>query len=350
MSAAPIKIGDRQVGGGAKPFIIAEVAQAHDGSLGLAHSFIDAAAAHGADAIKFQTHIADQESTPGEPFRVKFSYEDVTRYDYWKRMEFTVEQWGGLVEHCRQKNIVFLSSAFSQAAMALLDGLGMLAFKFGSGEVHNKLMLSSAIKAGKPLLLSCGMSTYEEVDETVAYIRENGGSFAIFQATSKYPTPMTEVGLNVLEDLHSRYGAPVGLSDHSASIWPSIIAMARGASLIEVHVTFDRLMFGPDVPASLTFAEFGQVTAARDAMAFLDAHPVDKAGMAAELSQMRQLFRKSLALKVPQKAGTRLATAMLIGKKPATGIPFDAIDSITGRMLKQDVGTDRVLTWDDLEE
>jgi N-acetylneuraminate synthase len=346
---ATISIGGRLVGRSHKPFIIAEVAQAHDGSLGLAHSFVDAAARHGADGVKFQTHIAELESTPGEAFRVKFSYEDATRFDYWKRMEFTPEQWAGLADHCRQKNIVFLSSPFSPEAIQLLDRLDMPAIKFGSGEIHNKPMLNVALETGKPLLLSSGMSSLEEMDETTGHIRARGGSFAVFQATSKYPTPLTEVGLNVMDTLRERYGVPVGLSDHSASIWPAVTAMARGASLIEVHVTFDRMMFGPDTPASLTFAELAQVTSARDAISVLDANPVDKAGMAAELTQMRLLFRKSLALKTPQKAGIRLESGMFMGKKPGTGIPYEEMERVTGRILRRDVGTDRVLSWEDIE-
>jgi len=343
-----IEIDGRTIGPGAKSFIIAEVAQAHDGSLGLAHSFIDAVAVHGADAVKFQTHIADAESTPAEPFRIPFSYEDNTRYEYWKRMEFTPEQWAGLADHCRQKQIVFLSSVFSVEAIALLDRIGVPALKFGSGEVHNSTMLDAGIATGKPLLLSSGMSTYEELDDTVSFLRSKGAAFALFQATSKYPTPLTEVGLNNLDYLRTRYGVPTGLSDHSASIWPTITAIGRGADLVEFHVTFDRTMFGPDSIASLTFAELAEIVSARDAIATMDSNPVDKSTMARDLGRMRQFFRKSVALKEPQRAGTRLEAWMLTGKKPASGIPFDDVDKLVGRVLLRDVEATRLLTWDDV--
>ena len=120
MSTQHFNLRDRQIGSGAACYVIAEVAQCHDGSLGMAHSYIDAVASAGADAIKFQTHIAEAESTPGEPFRVKFSRQDASRYDYWRRMEFTPEQWLGLAEHCRQAGITFLSSPFSVEAVQLL--------------------------------------------------------------------------------------------------------------------------------------------------------------------------------------------------------------------------------------
>src|SRR5215813_8683238 len=120
---------DQTVGKSRQTTVIAEVAQAHDGSLGTAHAYIDAIARAGADAVKFQTHIAAAESTPGEPWRVKFSPQDATRYDYWKRMEFTEAQWQGLADHARQAGLIFLSTPFSFEAVELLDRLGMPAWK-----------------------------------------------------------------------------------------------------------------------------------------------------------------------------------------------------------------------------
>jgi N-acetylneuraminate synthase len=118
--------------------IIGEVAQAHDGSLGMAHAFIEAIAAAGADAVKFQTHIAAAESTPAEPWRVRFSAQDASRYDYWKRMEFTEEQWRGLKQHAFEKGLLFLSSPFSLEAVELLERVGVAAWKIASGETGNR--------------------------------------------------------------------------------------------------------------------------------------------------------------------------------------------------------------------
>src|SRR5579883_3362744 len=126
--------------------IIAEVAQAHDGSLGMAHAFIDAIAAAGADAVKFQTHLAAAESSPSEPWRVKFSYQDATRYDYWKRMEFTEPQWAGLKEHATEKGLKFLSSPFSIEAVELLGRIGVSAWKIASGEFNNLPMLDRILE------------------------------------------------------------------------------------------------------------------------------------------------------------------------------------------------------------
>ena len=132
--------------GASRCLVIAEVAQAHDGSLGMAHAFIDAAARAGADAVKFQTHIAAAESTPGEPWRVQFSFQDKTRYDYWKRMEFTEEGWRGLKAHADERGLLFLSSPFSSEAVALLRRVGVAAWKVASGEVGNTPMFAQMLR------------------------------------------------------------------------------------------------------------------------------------------------------------------------------------------------------------
>ncbi len=122
-------------------YIIAEIAQAHDGSLGMVHAYIDAVAKTGCDAIKFQTHIAAAESSIQEPFRVKFSKQDKTRFEYWKRMEFTLEQWKEIKQHCDEVGLEFMSSPFSNAAVDLLEEVGVKRYKIGSGEVNNFVLL-----------------------------------------------------------------------------------------------------------------------------------------------------------------------------------------------------------------
>ena len=347
--SASIDIADRAVGGGAPGFLIAEVGQAHDGSLGLAHAFIDAAAETGADAIKFQTHIADAESTLDEAFRVKFSKQDATRFDYWRRMEFTSEQWSGLATHAAERGLVFLSTPFSLAAVELLHKLGMPAWKIGSGEYRSTDLLTAMTATGKPVLLSTGMSRRDEIAEGVATIRDAGTDVALFQCTTKYPTPLTQVGLNVIDELRAEHGCPVGLSDHSGQPFPALAALARGADMVEVHVIFDKGMFGPDVPASLTFEEFRLVAQARDAFAEMTAHPVDKDALADELTQMRALFTKSAAPTRALTAGTVLDADMLCAKKPGSGIPATEIPDLIGRRLARDVSPDRLLRPEDLD-
>ena len=344
-----ITISGRRIGPDQPCFLIAEVAQAHDGSLGAAHAYIDATADAGADAVKFQTHIASAESTLDEPFRVKFSQQDETRYDYWKRMEFTPEQWAGLAEHAAQKKLVFLSSAFSVAAVDLLKQLGIAAWKVGSGEVGTRDLLDAMLAAGGPILLSTGMSTYTEIGDVVTRLRSRGAELALFQCTTRYPVALEEVGLNVIGELRQRFQCPAGLSDHSGTIHPALAAMAQGADMIEAHIVFDRRMFGPDTPASLTVEEFKQVAQARDAFASMAAHPVDKDKVAADLAPTRAMFGKSVALARNLPAGTVLKREMLTTKKPGTGIPAAEIDQLVGRRLKRDADAQRLLSRDDID-
>ena len=164
-----------------KIFIIAEIAQAHNGSLAAAHRYIDALAKTGIDAIKFQTHIAEAESSIYEPFRIKFSNQDKTRFDYWKRMEFSLEQWKDLKQHCDDVGLEFMSSPFSNAAVDLLEQVGVKTYKIGSGEVSNFLLLEKIAQTGKPIILSSGMSSFEELDKTVAFLKSK--SCRIFNIT-----------------------------------------------------------------------------------------------------------------------------------------------------------------------
>ena len=185
--------------------IIGEVAQAHDGSLGLAHSFIDAIAGAGADAVKFQTHIAAAESTLAEPWRVKFSPQDESRYAYWKRMEFTENQWIELKRHADERGLLFLSSPFSLEAVELLEKVGVAAWKIASGEVSGSQMFERMAATKLPVFLSTGMSTLQEIDRAVERIKSRGLQVVVLQCTTAYPCPPEKVGLNLIPFFRDRY-------------------------------------------------------------------------------------------------------------------------------------------------
>jgi len=346
----PFQIENRLVGPGAPPMIVGEVAQAHDGSLGTAHAFIDAIAAAGADAVKFQTHIAAAESSSQELFRVKFSQQDATRYDYWKRMEFTPEGWAGLAEHARQRGLIFLSSPFSEEAVDLLEKIGMPAWKIASGEVNNPILMERIAATRKPVLLSTGMSPIAEVDGAVNFIKDLGLPLLVFQCTSKYPSGSEDIGLNLLGLFRQRYRTPVGISDHSGKIFTGLAAAALGVNMIEVHVTLSRQMFGPDVIVSLTPAELTQlVEGARFIYSAME-HPVDKDARAAVMQEMRSLFNKSLVARHDLKAGQRLQKEDITARKPGTGIPAARLDDFIGRKLRRDVPAENFLSTDDFED
>ena len=344
-----IELGGRSVGRGHPALVVGEVAQTHDGSLGLAHSFVDAIAATGADAVKFQTHIAEAESTLAEPFRVAFSQQDVTRYDYWRRTAFSEEQWAGLAEHARERGLLFLSSPFSTEAVDLLERVGVPAWKVGSGEVANPALIDRVAATGLPVLLSSGLSPFEELDGAVARVREAGAPVAVLQATSAYPCPPERVGLNLLPVLAERYGVPVGLSDHSGTIFPSLGAVVLGASILEVHVTLSRDMFGPDVAASVTAAELEQLVRGVRFLERALASPVDKDAVAEELGELRQLFTRSVVAATDLDAGTVLSEDDLALKKPAGGLPPERLPELVGRRLRRPVAADAQLSEDDVE-
>lgn len=314
--------------------LIAEIAQAHEGSLGLAHSYIDALAETGVDSVKFQTHIASAESSEFEPFRVKFSYADATRYDYWKRMEFTPEQWAGLKQHCEDKGLEFISSPFSNAAVELLEKLGVKRYKIGSGEVNNHLMLGVIGQTGKPVLLSSGMSSLQELDAAVALLRPYGNPITLLQCTTAYPTSPQEWGLNVLALLKERYQLPIGFSDHSGDIYACLAALSLGAEVLEFHAVFDQRMFGPDATASLTMEQIKKLVCGVRQIEKALFTPVDK-NTNEQFQPLKQIFEKSLALNKDLPAGYMLSVSDLEAKKPkGYGIPADQFREVLGKPLK----------------
>lgn len=332
-----------------RTLIIAEVAQAHDGSLGAAHAFVDVAAAAGADAIKFQTHIASAESTPHEQWRVKFSRQDATRYDYWKRMEFPESAWEELRAHAHKAGLAFLSSAFSLEAVELLRRVGVDAWKIASGETRSFELLDAMAESRMPVLLSTGMSHWAEIDAAVAAVKAHSLDLTVLQCTSKYPTPADSIGLNVITELRDRYETSVGLSDHSGTIWPGIAAASMGAEVIEVHIALSKQAFGPDVIASLDPAGLEQLV---DGVRYLNsatASPVDKDAMAEELSSLRRLFMKSVVVRRPLSAGHVLKATDLIAKKPGSGIPAGQLQALIGRRVVHDLPTDHLIRGEDLD-
>jgi N,N'-diacetyllegionaminate synthase len=340
----------RNLGSESGVMVIAEVAQGHDGSLGMAHAYIDAVARAGADAVKFQTHLAAAESTPGEPWRVKFSPQDASRYDYWRRMEFTEEQWHGLKRHADERGLKFLSSPFSLEAVELLTRVGVAAWKVASGEVSNTPMLERMAATELPIILSSGMSSISELDAAAELVKAHDLPLFVLQCTSAYPCPAEKMGLNLIPFFRERYGCGVGLSDHSGTIYSGLAAVTLGIDVLEVHVTLSREIFGPDVPVSLTTAELGQLVEGIRFIEKINAHPVDKDAMAAELAPMRQLFTKSVVARMDLPTGTVLRKEHLAVKKPGTGIPASRLEELVGRRLRKDVATDELLQEAALDE
>jgi len=315
-------------------FIIAELGQAHDGSLGILPSYIDALSSTGVDAVKFQMHIAEAESSQYEEFRVKFSYVDKTRYDYWKRMGFSREQWIEIKKHCEDQGVEFLCSAFSNAAVDLLEEIGLKRYKVGSGETTNYVLLEKIARTGKEMILSSGMSSFRDIDLAIDFLKPFGNNFSILQCTTKYPTGPEDLGLNVIAEMKKRYGVPVGFSDHSGKIYPSIAAVALGANIIEVHSVFDKKMFGPDASSSLTIDEISRMVEGVRYIEKANRHPFDKSNSAG-FERLREIFGKSLSVNKDLSAGHILTFDDFETKKPyGRGIPAKDYREIIGKKLK----------------
>lgn len=330
-------------------FLIAEIGQAHEGSLGMALSYIDVLAQTGIDAVKFQVHIAEAESSIHEPFRIKFSSQDKTRFDYWKRMEFTLEEWRLIKTRCEERGVEFLASPFSNKAVDLLEEVGVKRYKIGSGEINNFLLLEKIAETRKEVILSSGMSSFEELDKTVEFLKKKDVQFSILQCTTAYPTQPENYGLNVIRELKKRYGVVAGFSDHSAKIETCIAATALGAKVLEFHVVFDRRSFGPDSSSSLEISEVEQlVKSVRNIEKALQ-NPVNKEDNTA-YGDLKNIFEKSLAVNKDLPAGHRLTLGDLEAKKPkGFGINTSDFGNLLGRELKENMKRWAFLNWEDLK-
>jgi len=332
-----------------KTFIIAEIGQAHDGSLGIAHSYIDALSRTGVNAIKFQTHIADAESSIDEDFRVKFSYQDKTRFEYWKRMEFNLDQWIGLKNHCEDVGLEFISSPFSCAAVDLLEKVGVNKYKIGSGEVRNRLLVDKICKTGKEILISSGMSSFSELDESLGWIKLFQSDVSLFQCTTDYPTVPNDWGLHVIQEMKERYKVPVGFSDHSGDIFAPLAAVTLGAELLEFHAVFSKEIFGPDSKASLTI---DQITTLVEGVQQIEKYnfSIYSKDDVQRYFELKKLFGKSLSLNKDLKRGHILTFNDLEAKKPANlGIDPALYAQVIGRKISSDLVQWQFLNYENIE-
>ncbi|MFT4848952.1 MAG: N-acetylneuraminate synthase [Roseivirga sp.] len=332
-------------------YTLAEVAQAHDGSLGILHSYIDSVADSGINAIKFQTHIAEAESSIHEPFRVKFSYEDKTRFDYWKRMEFTDSQWIEIGKHCIDRGLEFVSSPFSLRAVEILEKAGVDKYKVGSGEVSNPLLLEAICQTGKPIIISSGLSNLQELNKAVSLIQSFGNDLIILQCTTAYPTTPDQWALNQIKVLKETFADyTIGFSDHSGDIYASLSAANWGAEVFEFHVTFDQKMFGPDAKASLNFKQVEMLMRGLGQIQLALNNPVLERASSPQVQVLKEIFEKSLAVNLDLEIGQVIKKEFLETKKPASmGIPAQLFENVIGKKLKVPLKKWDFLKWEHLD-
>lgn len=324
-------------------FIIAEVGSVHDGSFGNAQKLIEAAAACGVDAVKFQTHIPEAETLPDAPMPPYFKGEP--RFEYFRRTGFSLAQWKQLKQHCDNHGVTFLSSPFSEEAVDLLEQVGLSQYKIPSGEVTNLPMLEKIARLGKPVILSSGMSSWDEIDRAVEVIQKYNAPLTVLQCTSEYPVPYERVGLNSMQAMAARYNVSVGLSDHTLTNYAVFAAVTLGASVIEKHFTFSRRMYGSDARHSLEPAEMADLVQGVRAIERMLAFDVEKS--AEPYQAMKNIFEKSLVAASDIPAGTLLTREWIGIKKPGTGISAARLNEFLGRKVTRDVAAGSLLAEDD---
>ena len=327
-----------------KVLIIAEVGSVHDGSFGNALKLAELAHKLGADAVKFQTHIADQETLPDAPSPGYFSAEN--RFDYFTRTGFSLEQWKQLKGHCDEMGIEFISSPFSELAVQWLEEIGVSRFKIPSGEVTNLPMLEAINQLGRPTLLSSGMSNWQELDAAVAALDKV--DLTLMQCTSMYPCPNEKVGLNIINEMAQRYGKDVGFSDHTRQNYAAFAAVSLGAVCIEKHLTFSNSMYGSDAPLAAEPHIFSDMVQGVRAITEIIQHQIDKDD-ASDFADMKKIFEKSVVAAKDIKKGDQITANMLVYKKPGTGISAADYKSVIGKTAVSDIAADAIIQKTDIK-
>lgn len=322
-----------------KVYVVAEIGMTHDGSLGLAKQLTKSALETGADIIKYQWHIAKEETTRDAPAPPYFTGE--SRFEYFTRTEFSVDQFKELVELCLDGGATPCVSVFSTESVSRALEAGFQIIKIPSGEVTNLPMLREVSRTGLPVILSSGMSNWKEMELAIEALGSKD-NLCVLQCSSIYPTPPEKVGLNILAEIKRRFGTCVGLSDHTLTSATAVAAVALGAKVIEKHFTISKLLYGPDARFSLEPNEFRQLVDDVRYVARAMAFDVDKDNLAA-YGNMKLIFQKSIVARTTIKKGDLLTMGNIAFKKPGTGIPASEVDEIIGRVYEADASPDDLI-------
>lgn len=341
--AKTIEIQGRRIGADAPCFVIAEGCDNHLGDLEVAKEMVRQAKACGADAIKFQHHLPDEEMLrEGVPMSANF---DMPLYDFLKLYALTLEQHAELKRFCEELGIIYLCTPFSRKAAEELEGLGVAAYKIGSGEMTDLPTLKVIAAFGKPMILSTGMAEWEEIAETVDTVRPINDRLALMNCTSEYPARHRDVNLGVIPQLRDRFDVVVGHSDHTPDIATCIAAVAVGAKLLEKHFILDRRQPGPDQSVSIEPYDLYQLVQAVRRVE--DALGGEKTVHALE-KPIRAWAHRSVVSLRPIPRGTRITEEMVWTKRPGSGIPARELESVVGREAKVDIPADHLVRWEEL--
>lgn len=343
-----IRIGDREVGAGAPPYIIAEACINHEGNIAIAREMVFQARAQKCDAIKFQLHVLDDEMLRDAPMSDNF---DEPLFDTLDRTNLSVAEHKELKALCRSIGIDYLCTPFSKASADLLhEEIGVDVFKVGSGELTNVPLQRHIASKGKPMIVSTGMTELEEVAETVNILRDAGAAFALTHCVSAYPCPYDRVNLGVIPKYRDDFDVPVGLSDHSIGIYTSLGAVALGACIIEKHFTLDRTAPGPDHASSIEPYELGELVKGCRAVYLASG---DSREIFPEERQIVAWARESVVSVSDIAKGTKISADMVSVKRPSPAegaIAAKFLDEVIGKLAAGEITANKQVLWSDIQK
>ena len=339
-----IQIKTHKIGEKFPVFIIAEAGINHNGSLAIAKKLVDLAKKAGADCLKIQTHITEEEMIKTNILPGKISKKPL--WHIIKNCELTEKEETNLNEYCKEKKILFLSTPFSIPAVDRLEKIKMPAYKIGSGELTNLPFLKHIAKTRKPVILSTGMSNMNEIKYAVKLFKKTKTPLAILQTTSEYPCDYKDINLGVIDNYKKLFNVPIGISDHSLGIYTALGAVAKGALIIEKHITLDKKMPGPDQKLSLEFKELSELV--KGCRAIKLALGNSKRILKNELPVLK-FARESVVTMKKISKGVKFTEENLTTKRPNTGeIPSKEFYKIIGKKDLKNIQKNKQLKYSDI--
>ena len=341
-----LRIGKRLVGPAHVPLVIPEIGINHNGDINVAMTMVDAAAAVGAEIVKFQSHVVEDEMSHHAE-RVIPGNADTSIYNIMASAALTFDEERRLKAYCDEKGLIFLCTPFSRKAADRLAALNVEAFKIGSGECNNYPLVEHIASFGKPVILSTGMNTIESIGKAAAILRQSRVPFALLHCTNVYPTPPRLVRLGAMVEMQEAFpDAIIGLSDHTLNNATCLGAVALGASVLERHFTDTRDRVGPDIVCSMTPDELSQLILwSRD----LHAARGGTKGPVAEEQPTIDFAYASVVTTEDVEAGGEFSKKNIWVKRPGTGeILAEHYSSIIGRKARRRIARDEQLHWNDV--
>lgn len=337
-------IENHKIGDGFKTFIIAEGCDNHMGNLDVAKEMCRQAKLAGADCIKFQHHLPDEEMLKEVPMSSNF---EIPLYDFLKLHALTLDQHIELLNYCKEIGILYLCTPFSLKAAYELNEIGVSAFKIGSGEMTDIPTIKAIAKLGKPMIVSTGMSTLEEIERTYKVLVESGVEFAFTNCLSEYPPKYEDVNLNVIGKMKKCFPkAIIGHSDHTPDLYTCYAAVALGAKIIEKHVILNKQTPGPDQSVSIDFEELYRLV---DGIHKIESALGDQKIVHTNEKDIREWAFRSIVSIREIKMGEIITQDMIWSKRPGTGIPSHRMNEVIGKRAIKDIEANTLLKWEDLE-